>query len=140
MTTLSREGTSQADNSPTIAMKKTLLVFVLCLIAGCASFDGTGPFSGTAAGTRTFAAPIARVKPAAVSAIAQMGMSISSIETHGGREIVKARKAGSSIQVEFERLGPASTRMRAVLNAGSAYDAAATTRFIQQTEKLLAAS
>ena len=125
-------------------MKKYLLVFVLCLIAGCASFDGTGPgpgpFSGTAGDTRTFAAPIARVKPAAVSTIAQMGMAISSIETQGGREIVKARKAGSTIQVEFERLGPSSTRMRVVLNAGASYDAAGTSRFIQQTEKLLAGS
>jgi hypothetical protein len=124
---------------------KYLLVFVLCLIAGCASFDGTGPVrtgpsGGSAGNTRTFAAPIARVKPAAVSTIAQMGMSISSIETHGAREIVKARKAGSSVQVEFERLGPASTRMRVVLNAGASYDAAGTSRFIQQTEKALAAS
>jgi hypothetical protein len=119
---------------------KYLPVFVLCLIAGCASFDGTGPSGGPAGISRTFAAPIARVKPAAVSTIAQMGMSISSIETHGGREIVKARRAGSSVQVEFERLGPSSTRMRVVLNAGASYDAAGTARFIQQTEKLLAAS
>jgi hypothetical protein len=138
-TSLSR-GTSQADNSPTTAMKKYLLVFVLCLIAGCASFDGTGPFSDAAGDTRTFAAPISRVKPAAVSTIAQMGMSISSIETRGGREILKARKSGSSIEVGFERLGPSSTRMRVVLNAGASYDAAGTSRFMQQIEKALAAS
>jgi hypothetical protein len=119
---------------------KYLLVFVLCLIAGCASFDGTGPFGRAAGNTRTFAAPIARVKPAAVSTLAQMGMSISSIETRGGREVVKARKAGSSVEVEFERLGPASTRIRVIMSAGAAYDAAGTTRFIQQTEKALAAS
>ena len=81
---------------------KYLLVFVLCLIAGCASFDGTGPSGGPAGNSRTFAAPIARVKPAAVYTIAQMG--------------------------------------RVVLNAGASYDAAGTARFIQQTEKALAAS
>jgi len=119
---------------------KYLLVFVLCLIAGCASLDGTGPSSGTTGAVRTFNAPIGRVKPAVVSTIAQMGMSISAIETRGGREILKARKAGSSVEVEFERLGPASTRMRVVMNAGPSYDAAGTSRFIQQTEKALAAS
>ena len=42
----------------------------------------------------TFNAPIARVKPAFVSTLASMGMMITSIEVRGGREVMKARKAG----------------------------------------------
>ena len=117
---------------------------MLCLIAGCASFDGTGPgtgpFGGPTVTVKTFNAPISRVKPAVVSTVVQMGMSVSAIETRGGREVLKARKGTSSVQVEFERLGPSSTRIHAAVHSGAAYDAAATSRFIQQTEKTLAAS
>jgi hypothetical protein len=120
-------------------MKSALLV-AMCLLAGCASFDGAGPFGGPSGATRTFAAPIARVKPAVVSTLAQMGMAIASIETRDGREVIKARKAGSSVEVEFERLGPASTRVRVVMNAGTSYDAAGTSKFIQQIERILASS
>lgn len=119
---------------------KSALAITLLLMAGCSSLDGPMPFGGTTGATRTFNAPIARVKPAVVSTLAQMGMSIPSLETRGGREVVKGRKTGSSVEVELERLGPASTRIRVVMNAGSSYDAAGRSKFIQQVEKILASS
>lgn len=109
-------------------------------MAGCSSLDGQRPFGGTSGASRTFNAPIAKVKPAVVSTVAQMGMAMSSIETRGGNEILKARKSGSSVEVEFERLGPSSTRIRVIVNTGSSYDAASTTRFIEQAGKVLASS
>ena len=92
---------------------KTALIFafslVLSLVAGCASFAPGFPGSGL---TRTFEAPIARVKPAFVSTLAQMGLPVSAIETRGGNEVLKARKADKSVEIEFERLGATSTRVR----------------------------
>ena len=111
------------------------LIIALFLTAGCSSFDISRPFAQGA--TRTFNASIARVKPAFVTSLVQMGMSISSIETRGGLEVLKAKRSGSSVEVEFERLGPASTRVRVATYAGSTYDAAGASKVIQQTEKLL---
>lgn len=108
------------------------LVLALFLLAGCGSLDSVRP-SGGAGTSKTFEAPIARVKPAFVSTLAQMGMTISSLETHGKREVLKARKGSSRVELEMERLGASSTRVR--VDAG---DAAAAGRIIRQAEKLLA--
>lgn len=114
------------------------LTLAVTLATGCATLENTAPPATAGAGAyRTFDAPIARVKPAFVSTLASMGMAISAVEVRGKREVLKARKAGSSVEIELERLGPASTRARVAMNTGAAYDAAATARFIQQTEKLL---
>jgi hypothetical protein len=109
------------------------LVLALSLLAGCGSLDGVRPFGG--AGTsRTFDAPIARVKPAFVSTLAEMGMTISSIETRGKREVIKARKAGSNVALELERLGANSTRV--YVDASGQATAA---QILRQAGKLLAA-
>src|SRR5258706_9244906 len=84
-------------------MKRAWILIVIVL-TGCASLLGGS--------VRTFDAPVARVKPAMISTLASMGMMISSIERRGEREVLKARKADRSVEVEFERLGPASTRVR----------------------------
>lgn len=102
----------------------------LSLAAGCASLPSSFPGSGL---TKTFDAPIARVKPAFVSTLAQMGMPISAIETRGSNEVLKARKADKSVEIEFERLGPSSTRVRVT---GSGGDAG---QVMRETEKRLAA-
>ena len=85
---------------------RALAFSVLVLLAGCASLGVDAP------GTRTFNAPMARVKPAVISSLAGMGMRIASLEVRGGREVLKARKADKSVEIEFERLGPTSTRVR----------------------------
>jgi len=114
-------------------MKSALLV-VLCLIAGCSSLDSAGPFGGTAANTRTFEAPMARVKPAFISTIASMGMAVSALEVRGGRDVIKARKAGSVVEIELEAVNKSTTRARVVAKGG---DDAMAARIIRQAEKIL---
>lgn len=112
---------------------KSALLIALCLLAGCASFDSAGPFGGTGT-TRSFEAPMARVKPAFVSSVVSMGMTISSLEVRDGRDVIKARKAGSEVQIELETVSKSTTRARVVANNG---DDATAARIIRQAEKIL---
>ena len=89
------------------------LLFALCLIAGCASLGGAKPLGGIAGTTRVFDAPMARVKPAFISALAGMGMMISSLEVRGGREVIKARNSGSEVEIELEPVNRLSQLIRA---------------------------
>jgi len=89
-------------------MRRAWILFV-ALAAGCASFNGFLPDSGS----RQFDAPIARVRPAFVATLSQMGMPITAIENRGGgNEVLKSRKAGQNVEIELERLSAASTRVR----------------------------
>ncbi len=111
---------------------KYLWFIALSLIVGCASPGGTAPSE------RTFELPMARVKPAFVSTFASMGMMISSIETRSGKEVLKARKGGSQVEVELEALSRNSTRARVGARSGGLlYDDGAASRVIRQAEKLL---
>ena len=112
---------------------RTALLLAFSLIAGCASFGGTAPHFLAGGASRTFEVPIARVKPAFVSTLSQMGMTISAIEKRGGNEVVKARKTDRSVEIEFERLGPASTRVRVTGSSDAA------SRVMRETEKRLGA-
>jgi hypothetical protein len=81
---------------------------------------------------------MARVKPALISTLARMGMMISSLEVRGGREVIKARKAGSEVEIELEPVNRSTTRARIAARTGDLlYDEAAASRIILQTEKLL---
>jgi hypothetical protein len=116
------------------AMKTTLmfaLSLVLSLVAGCTSFAPGFPGSGL---TRTFEAPIARVKPAFVSTLSQMGMQMSAIELRGKNEVLRARKGDRSADIELERLNANSTRVHV---KGS--DDATASQIMRETEKRLGA-
>lgn len=91
----------------------------MALLAGCATLDNTWQRVTGGSAEQTFAMPVARVKPAFVSTLAQMGMPISSMQTRGGNEVVKAGKSDRSVDVEFERLSANSTRVR-VTGSGEA--------------------
>jgi hypothetical protein len=109
-----------------------LALLALALVAGCASLGSVAP------SYRTFDAPMARVKPALISTLARMGMMISSLEVRGGREVIKARKAGSEVEIELEPVNRSTTRARIAARTGDLlYDEAAASRIILQTEKLL---
>ncbi len=115
---------------------KFVMIFALALVAGCASPGGTSP--STRQGTRQFDAPMARVKPAFISTFASMGMMISSLEVRGGREILKARKPGSEVEVELEPVSRTATRARIGVTSGAQLqDEAAASRILRQVEKLL---
>jgi len=114
---------------------RALALLALALAAGCASIGGTSP------STRQFAAPMARVKPAFVSTLASMGMMVSSLEVRGGHEIIKARKAGSEVEIDLEPVGRTATRARiAAKSGGLLYDEAAASRIIRQAERILGGS
>ena len=105
---------------------------ILALAAGCASIGGTAP------STRQFDAPMARVKPAFISTLASMGMAISALEVHGAREVLKARKAGSEVEIELEPVGKTATRARVGARSGGLlYDDDAASRILRQAGKLL---
>jgi hypothetical protein len=85
---------------------------LLALAAGCAQLEDIGfplPASGV---TKTFGMPVGKVKPVFVSTVAAMGMSIAAVEVRGKKEVLKARRADRSVEVEFERLDASSTRVR----------------------------
>jgi hypothetical protein len=117
-----------------VAMRRTWII-VAALVAGCASLGGTAP------SYRTFDAPMARVKPAFISILASMGMAISALEVRGGREILKARKAGSEVEIELEAVNRSTTRAQvAARSDGLLYDETAASRIMRQAEKLLGGS
>lgn len=112
-------------------------ILVLSLAAGCATLDRITP-AGMDPATRTFVAPMARVKPAFVSTLASMGMSISALEVRGGREIIKARNAGREVEIELEAVNKSSTRARvAATSSGLLYDDDTASKILRQTEKIL---
>jgi len=118
-------------------MRKTLLLglaFCLNLVAGCASIESAWQSVTGASVEKTFNVPIARVKPAFVSTLNQMGMPIAAIEVRGKSEVVKAKKADKRVEVEIERLGASSTRVRV-----SGSDDATTGQVMRDTEKRLGA-
>lgn len=113
-------------------MRALLVLLALAQIAGCAQL-GTVALS-----ERTFDAPMTRVKPAVISALAGMGMMISSLEVRGGREVIKARKAGSEVEISLERVKPASTRARIAASSGGLLnDKGTAAQILLQTEKRL---
>jgi hypothetical protein len=119
----------------TILWKVLAALLAPLLIAGCGSIGG-GPLGGTVASTRTFEAPMTRVKPAVVSTLASMGMRITSLDAQGARETIRAKKGASGVRVELESLGRASTRMRVAADGGP--DESAGAKVLEQTAKLLA--
>lgn len=115
---------------------KLVWIFALTLVAGCASLETTAP-PATAGTYRTFDAPMARVWPAFTSTLASMGMMIAALEVRGGREILKARKAGTEVEIELEPVNRVSTRARITARKGLLYDEATASRIMRQTANLL---
>ena len=128
-----------------LTVRVAALAFV-ALAAGCATFERAVQRIGdpgswhrmTGITDRTFDAPMTRVKPAVIATLSGMGMMISSLEVRGGREVIKARKAGSEVEVALESVKPAHTRARIAANTGGLfYDGAAAANIAAQTEKRL---
>lgn len=106
-------------------------IAALAAIAGCAALEDTWQRVSGASTERTFQMPVARVKPAFVSTLAQMGMPISAMQIRGGNEVVKAGKADRSVEIEFERLNANATRVR-VTGSGDAPE-----QILREAEKRL---
>ena len=111
------------------------LALVLGLGSGCSTIESTWKSMTGSSVEKTFNAPIARVKPAFVSTLNQMGMPIAAIEVRGKNEVVKAKKADRSVEIEFERLTASTTRVRV-----NGSDEATAGQVMRDTEKRLSAS
>jgi hypothetical protein len=111
-------------------------IIIAAVIAGCTSIGGTS--IGMAPSTRQFDAPMSRVKPAFISTLSGMGMMITSLESRGGREIVKARKSGSEVEIELEAVSRSTTRAQVGARSGGLlYDDETAGRIFRQAEKHL---
>ena len=112
-------------------------MLVLSLAAGCATLERITPAAMEPA-TRTFAAPMARVKPAFVSTLASMGMSISGLDVRSGKEILRARSSSREVEIELEAVSRSATRARvAARSSGLLYDDATALEILRQAERVL---
>ncbi len=104
---------------------------------------------GTGAGTalrygidgvayRTFTAPAPAVRQASLAALEQMGIGFESTDTFEGGEVLYARSAKRTIEIEVEPISARATRVRiAAKNGGLFYDSATASEIVAQTERLL---
>jgi hypothetical protein len=88
--------------------------------------------------TRTFTAPLVKVKAASIGAMKRMGIQLGEITKTENGELITARVGKREIQVELESLSASTTRMRVLARDGSLfYDGATASEIIAQTEKVL---
>ena len=90
-------------------MRTLLILAFSALLAGCDSLPTNMVGLGE---NRTFEQPVARVRPAFVSTLAEMGLRVIAIENRGGNEVIKAGKGDKNVAIELERLSAVSTRVR----------------------------
>ncbi len=87
---------------------------------------------------RTFTAPAPAVRQASLAAREQMGIGFESTDTFEGGEVLYARSAKRTIEIEVEPISARATRVRiAAKNGGLFYDSATASEIVAQTERLL---
>ena len=125
-------------------------VLALGLMTGCAAVGVTAFGVGAATGVshtlggivyKTFSEPMPKVKRATLTALRRMEITVESIETTKDGELIKAKAANRSIEVQFESLTPKTTRMRVTADSDGFFkDSATATEIILQTERMLPAT
>jgi lipoprotein-anchoring transpeptidase ErfK/SrfK len=123
-----------------------LLVLALAL-GGCETIAITALGIGASAGVthtvngtsaRTFTAPEAKVKAASLAALGRMGAAVESIDRVENGELIRARSADRSIEVEIEPMSRTTTHVRASAKRSFfVYDGATAKEIIVQTELAL---
>lgn len=119
------------------------------LLAGCETVAITALGVGASAGVshtagsigyRTFTAPSAQVRKASLLALGKMEIAIDGVEPREqGGELIRARSADRSIEIELESMSKATTHMRAAAKRNAfVYDAATAREIIEQTALALA--
>lgn len=128
-------------------MTRTILSLALLVLAGCEpialSLLGAGAgtalrygFDGVA--YRTFTATAPDVRQASLAALEQMGITLQSTDTFEGGEVLYARSAKRTIEIEVEPISARATRVRiAAKDGGLFYDNATASEIVAQTERLL---
>jgi hypothetical protein len=123
------------------------LAVLATLVSGCEPLSLTALGIGGSAAlnhkmsstpTRTFTAPLLRVKTASIGALKRMGIATEEVRKVENGELITARVGRREIQVELESLTANTTRMRVLARDGSLfYDGATASEIIVQTEKVL---
>ncbi len=122
-----------------------LAAIALTLLASCApaaSIGGSAAMSHTLNGIvyQTLTAPSAKVRTAAINALARMQIKLVSDKTieDGKVRQVTAKTKERKIEIELEAISPNTTRMRVTAKSSPFfYDSATAEEIIAQTKKSL---
>lgn len=127
-----------------------LVVMATVLSSGCAAVALTAGGVAAAVGVnhtlngivyKTFSEPLPKVKRATLTALKQMQIPVEAVVKTKQGELIKAKAANRTIEVEFESLTPKTTRMRVVADSEALIkDSATATEIILQTERVLPAT
>ena len=128
-------------------MARLLLSIFLLGLAGCQplALSLLGAGAGTAlrygidgVAYRTFTASAPAVRQASLAALDRMGMTLDSTASYDGGELIYARSANRTIEIDVEPISPRATRLRIAAKNGSLfYDTATASEIVAQTERLL---
>ncbi|HZN24866.1 MAG TPA: DUF3568 family protein [Burkholderiales bacterium] len=127
-----------------------LVVMTTVLSSGCAAVALTAGGVAAAVGVnhtlngivyKTFSEPLPKVKRATLTALKQMQIPVEAVVKTKQGELIKAKAANRTIEVEFESLTPKTTRMRVVADSEALIkDSATATEIILQTERVMPAT
>jgi hypothetical protein len=128
-------------------MARVFISILFLGLAGCEPLALTllGAGAGTAlrygldgVAYRTFTAPAPEVRLASIAALERMGLTFDGTETFEGGEVIYARSAQRTIEIDVEPISPKATRMRIAAKNGSFfYDNATANEIVAQTERVL---
>ncbi len=120
-----------------------VLAIVALPLAGCSAVAISALGGGTAAGvsytmsgtvSRTFTAPLPNVRAAALAALQNMQIDVSSIGKAGDGKEISAKSVSRSIDIELEEISPNVTRMSVSAKSGFFHsDSATGAEILQQT-------
>ncbi len=108
-------------------MRLRILIPLACLaLAACATIapPSPAPVTGARTAQREFAAPMSRVRVAAVSALGSRSMRIVALGAIPDGETIRARGQGGAAELQLVRSGPRGTRMTATVDGEGASAAA----------------
>ncbi|HEY4997942.1 MAG TPA: DUF3568 family protein [Usitatibacter sp.] len=125
-----------------------LLALTAVAMNGCVAVGLTALGVGMATGVshtlsgivyKTFTAPEAQVKRAAIGALSRMQVKVVDTKRGKSMETIQAKAGDRDIEIELEALTPATTRMAvtAKKDGGILRDGATATEVILQTEKIV---
>lgn len=129
------------------AVRLGSLLGLALALGGCETIAITALGVGASAGmthtvngisARTFTAPEAKVKAASLAALGRMGAAVEAVERVENGELIRARSADRSIEVEIEPMSRTTTHVRASAKRNFfVYDGATAKEIIVQTELAL---
>lgn len=119
----------------------------ICMLGGCQTLAVTAAGIGASTGLshtansisdRTFTASESQVRQATLMALERMGVKIEGSTRNPAGELMRAKVADRSIEIELESLNPQTTRISAVAQRGLfVYDGATAREIIAQTEAVM---